>query len=453
MIRTRENKNGITEGVIWKQLLVFFFPLLFGTFFQQLYNTADAVVVGRFAGKEALSAVGGTTGTIINVFVGFFIGISTGATVTISQYYGGRNEKEVNKAVHTAIAMAIVGGAVIMLIGLVGAPTALRLMGTPEEIMPYSLTYIRIYFGGMIANLVYNVGAGILRAIGDSRKPLYYLIISCFLNIVLDLLFVIEFHWDVMGVAVATVISQICSAVLVCITLMRTKDCYQLRLKEIRFHKELLKKIIRIGLPAGFQSLMYSSSNVIIQANMNGFGTDTIAAWTAFGKIDGIFWMTMNAFGISITTFAGQNYGAGHYARVRRGAKVCLRMALSVAAGLSILLYFGGPYIYWLFTTDAQVIEKGMTILQIMVPTFWTYVFIEIYSGTLRGMGDALVPMLLTSIGVCALRVLWLFIVVPIRPEISTVVFSYPITWIVTSLLFIIYYQYYTKRNLPQQIA
>jgi putative MATE family efflux protein len=410
-------------------------------------------VVGRFAGKEALSAVGGTTGTLINVFVGFFIGISTGATVTISQYYGARHEKEVSKAVHTAIAMAIVGGAAIMLIGLIGAPTALRLMGTPEEIMPYSLTYIRIYFGGMIANLVYNVGAGILRAIGDSRRPLYYLIASCFINIVLDLLFVIAFHWDVMGVAVATVISQICSAVLVCITLIRTKDCYQLRLKEIRFHKELLKKIIRIGLPAGFQSLMYSSSNVIIQANMNSFGTDTIAAWTAFGKIDGIFWMTMNAFGISIMTFAGQNYGAGHYTRVRRGAKVCLRMALSVAIGLSILLYIGGPYIYWLFTTDAQVIEKGMTILQIMVPTFWTYVFIEIYSGTLRGMGDAFVPMLLTSIGVCALRVLWLFIVVPIRPQISTVVFSYPITWIVTSLLFIIYYQYYTKHHLPQQIA
>lgn len=452
MIRTGSNKNGITEGVIWKQLLIFFFPLLFGTFFQQLYNTADAVVVGRFVGKEALSAVGGTTGTLINVFVGFFIGISTGATVTISQFYGGKNEKEVSKAVHTAIAMAIAGGAIIMVIGLICAPAALRLMGTPQEIMPYSLTYIRIYFGGMIANLVYNVGAGILRAVGDSRRPLYYLIISCFINIALDLLFVIAFHWNVMGVALATVISQVCSAFLVCMKLMRTKDSYQLRLKDIRFHKELLQRIIQIGLPAGFQSLMYSSSNVIIQANMNSFGTNTIAAWTAFGKIDGIFWMTMNAFGISITTFAGQNYGAGYYDRVRRGAKVCLRMALSVAIGLSIILYFSGPYIYLLFTTDVQVMEKGMDILRIMVPTFWTYVFIEIYSGTLRGMGDAFIPMLITSVGVCALRVLWLFTVVPIRPEVSTVVFSYPITWVVTSLLFILYYRYYTKRHLPVTI-
>jgi putative MATE family efflux protein len=453
MARTREDNNGITEGVIWKQILIFFFPLLFGTFFQQLYNTADAIVVGRFAGKVALSAVGGTTGTLINVFVGFFVGISTGATVTISQYYGGRHKEEVSKAVHTAIAMAIVGGAIIMLLGLVGAPAALRMMGTPEEIMPYSLTYIRIYFAGMIANLVYNVGAGILRAIGDSKRPLYYLIISCFINIILDLAFVVVFHWDVMGVALATVISQLCSAVMVCITLMRTKDCYQLRWKELHFHKEMLRRIFHIGLPAGFQSLMYSSSNVIIQTNMNGFGTDTIAAWTAFGKIDGIFWMIMGSFGISITTFVGQNYGAGKYDRVRKGSKVCLSMAMSVAIGLSAILYFTGPYIYWLFTTDTLVVEKGMEILRIMVPTFWTYVFIEIFSGSLRGMGESFIPMILTSMGVCVLRIIWLFTIVPLRPEISTVIYSYPITWSVTSVLFIIYYIYYTKRKLPERIA
>ncbi len=453
MTRTREGSNGITEGVIWKQILIFFFPLLFGTFFQQLYNTADAVVVGRFVGKEALSAVGGAPSTLISVFVGFFVGISTGATVTISQYYGGRNKEEVSKAVHTAIAMAIVGGAIIMVIGLVGAPAALRMMGTPEELMQDSLTYIRIYFVGMIANLVYNVGSGILRAIGDSKRPLYFLIVSCFVNIVLDLIFVIAFHWDVMGVAVATVISQLCSAVLVCITLMRTKDSYQLRWKELRFHREMLRRIIRIGLPAGFQSLMYSSSNVIIQANMNSFGTDTIAAWTAFGKIDGIFFMVMSSFGISITTFVGQNYGAGKYDRVRKGAKVCLLMAILVAIGLSVILYFTGPYIYWMFTADSMVLEKGMEMLRIMVPTFWTYVFIEIFSGSLRGMGNSFIPMILTSMGICVLRVLWIFTVVPLRPEVSTVIYSYPITWVVTSVLFIIYYLYYTRKQLPERMA
>lgn len=447
MTQNRAEKNEITQGVIWKQLLIFFFPMLFGTFFQQLYNTTDAIVVGRFVGKEALSAVGGATGSLINLFVGLFVGVSTGATVTISQYFGADKKEEVSKAVHTAIALAIVSGAVIMLIGLVGAPLALNLMDTPKEILPYALIYIRIYFGGMIANLVYNIGAGILRAIGDSKKPLYFLILSCLINILLDLLFVTIFHWGVMGVAIATVISQICSAVLVCITLMRTTECYRLILKRIRFHKVMLKRIVRIGLPAGLQSLMYTSTNVIIQSTMNSFGTNTIAAWTAYGKIDGIFWMTMNAFGISVTTFAGQNFGAGKYDRVKKGAHVCLRIALSVAIALSAILYFGGPYIYRLFTKDPLVIEKGVEIVRFMAPVFFTYVFIEIFSGTLRGMGNSFIPMIITSLGVCTLRIVWLFTLVPIYPEIKTVLFSYPLTWVVTSILFITYYRYYTRKH------
>lgn len=448
MSENKENINGITQGVIWKQILIFFFPLLLGTFFQQLYNTVDAIIVGRYAGKEALSAVGGTTGTLISLFVGFFVGISTGATVTISQFYGGGNKEEVSKAVHTAIAMAIVGGAVIMTIGLIGAPIALRWMGTPEDIMPQSLTFLRIIFGGMIANLVYNVGAGILRAIGDSKHPLYILIASVGINIALDFIFVLFFHWSVAGVGCATVISQIFSACMVCGRLMRTKDSYQLRLKEIRFHPGMLTRIIRIGLPAGFQSLMYSSSNVIIQANMNSFGTNTIAAWTAYGKIDGIFWMTLNAFGISIMTFVGQNFGAGNYDRVKKGVMICLRMAMSVAIGLSLILYFGGTYIYGLFTADPLVIEKGMEILKFLVPTFWTYVCVEILSGSLRGMGNSFLPMIITCLGVCALRVVWLFTAVPIWPSVKTVILSYPMTWSVTSILFIFYYRYYVKKNL-----
>jgi putative MATE family efflux protein len=444
----REGSNGITEGVIWKQLLKFFFPLLLGTFFQQLYNTADAIVVGQFVGKEALSAVGGSTGTLINLFVGLFIGVSSGATVTISQYYGGRHANEVSKAVHTAIALAIVSGAVIMVIGLIGAPLALDLMGNPAEIMPYSLMYIRIYFCGMIANLVYNIGSGILRAIGDSKRPLYYLIISILINIVLDLLFVVVFQWDVMGVALATILSQICSAVLVCRTLIKTKECYRLQLRQIRFHKDMLVRIVHIGLPAGFQSLMYTSSNLIIQTSMNSFGTNTIAAWAAFGKIDGIFWMIMSAFGISITTFVGQNYGAGNYTRVRKGVRVCLRMAMAVAVGLSILLYFTGSYIYILFNKDVQVLEKGMEILRFFVPTFITYVMIEIYSGALRGMGNSFIPMLLTCLGICGLRIIWIFTMLPIWRDLKTVIFSYPLTWTITSLLFFTYYHYYTKRQL-----
>ena len=448
MKKNHQNINNITEGVIWKQILIFFFPLLLGNFFQQLYNTTDAVVVGQFVGKEALSAVGGTTGTLINLLVGFFIGVSSGATVTISQYYGAKNDGEVNKAVHTSIALAIVAGAAIMLIGLIGAPFALTWMGTPEEIIPEAVIYIRIYFCGMIANLVYNMGAGILRAIGDSRRPLYFLMAGCLINIVLDVLFVAIFHWGVLGVAVATVLSQFGSAALVCVVLLRTKESYRLNIKEIRFHKLILMKIIQIGLPAGFQSMMYSFSNVIIQSSVNRFGTNVIAAWTAYNKIDGIFWMTMSSFGISVTTFVGQNFGAGKYDRVKKGIRVCLIMAMSVAIGMSAVLYAGGSVVFYLFTQDAMVIEKGMEILHFLAPTFFTYVCVEILSGSLRGMGDSFIPMILTSLGICALRIVWVFTTLPIWPDVKTILMSYPISWAATSVLFIIYFLWYRKKHI-----
>lgn len=446
-IENKQSTNEITEGVIWKQILIFFFPLLFGTFFQQLYNTADAIFVGHFVGKEALSAVGGATGTLINLLIGFFVGISSGATVAISQFYGGKNENEVQKAVHTALALAIVGGAVITFVGILGAPIALKWMGTPDDIMHYSLTFLRIYFAGTIANLIYNMGAGILRAIGDSKRPLYFLILSVALNILLDFIFVVLFQWGVAGAAFATVVSQIVSAVLVCITLMRTSDTYKLYLKKIRFHGDTLHRIVRIGFPAGLQSLMYTSSNVIIQTNMNSFGTNTIAAWSAYSKIDGLFWMTMSSFGIAITTFAGQNFGAGRYDRVRKGVKVCISIAMSVAIVLSVFLYFVGPYLYRLFTKDALVLQEGVEILHFMVPGFFTYVLIEILSGTLRGMGNSFIPMLMTGVGICALRVVWIFSMVPILHDVRTVMFSYPMTWTVTSVCFIIYYRYYVKKQ------
>jgi putative MATE family efflux protein len=453
MKNQEQQSNGIIEGVIWKQLLLFFFPLLFGTFLQQLYNTVDAIIVGHYVGKEALSAVGGTTGTLINVFIGFFVGTSSGATVTISQYFGAKNEKEVSKGVHTAIALAVAAGAVIMVIGILGAPLAIRLMGTPEDIIPYSLTFIRIYFCGTIANLIYNMGTGILRAIGDSKRPLYYLAASVVLNIILDFLFVVGFHWGVAGVALATVIAQVFSAVLICVTLMRTRECYRLDLRKVRFHKEILMKIVRIGIPSGLQSLMYSSSNIIIQSSVNSFGTNTIAAWTAYGKIDGLFWMTMSSFGISITTFVGQNYGAGNFARVRKGIRICLAMTIGVAVVLSLIIYFAGPSIYGLFTNDVQVTRRGIEILHFMVPTFCTYVLIEIISGSLRGMGDSFMPMLMTGIGICVLRVLWVFTTVPIWHDIRTLIFSYPLTWSVTSIMFIFYFRHYIKREPGFQIS
>lgn len=438
-------QNQITEGVIWKQLLLFFFPILFGTFFQQLYNTVDAIIVGRFVGKEGLAAVGGSAAMIINLLVGFFIGLSSGATVIISQFYGARQKAKVSQAVHTAVAFSIAGGLVIMAVGLISAPAALKAMGTPAETMDDSILYLRIYFLGLIGNLLYNMGAGILRAIGDSKRPLYFLIAGCMTNIILDIVLVLFCKMGVAGAAWATILSQLVSAVLVIVTLIKTDDMYRLSFRQIRIHPDMLVRIIQIGLPAGLQSVMYSASNIIIQANVNALGTDIVAAWTAYGKIDIIYWTIINAFGISITTFVGQNFGAGKFDRVYKGIRVCLAISAGATIFLSVILYSFGQYIYLLFTTDAVVIEKGMEILHFLVPTLITYVCIEILSGALRGIGDCWIPMIMTALGVCLLRVVWIVVAVPLYPDIKTICFSYPLTWTVTSVLFLIYFKWFSK--------
>lgn len=308
-----EQTNSITGGVIWKTLLSFFFPILLGTFFQQLYNTADAVIVGQFVGKQALAAVGGATSTLINLLVGLFVGIASGAAVIISQLYGARDGERTQRAVHTTMAFALAGGLGLMIVGWAISPWALRAMNTPEDVLPHSVTYIRVYFLGIIANFIYNMGSGILRAIGDSRRPLYFLMVCCLLNIALDVLLVVVIPLGVLGVAIGTFLSQVVSAGLVLLSLTRTTQIYHLNLRQIAFDLPMLRRIVVIGIPAGLQSVMYSISNIIIQSSINTFGTDAAAAWTAYGKIDGFFWMIMSAFGVAITTFSGQNFGAGPF--------------------------------------------------------------------------------------------------------------------------------------------
>ena len=405
--------NRITEGSIFGQLLLFFFPILFGTFFQQLYNTADAMVVGRFVGKQALAAVGGSTSTLINLLVGFFVGLSSGATVVISQFYGARKADKVHWAVHTSIAFSVIGGIIFMIVGLVGSPWALEAMKTPEDVMGHAVVYIRIYFLGIIVNLVYNMGAGILRAVGDSRRPLYFLIASCFTNIILDVLLVAVLGMGVAGAALATITSQLLSAVLVVLALMKTDDMYKLEWKKVRIDQRMLQRIVRIGIPAGMQSVMYNISNVIIQAGVNTLGTDNVTAWATYGKVDGLYWMMINALGISVTTFVGQNFGAGRLDRVRKGAGACMVIGVALTASVGVVLYNGGHLLVELFTTDQQVQAISMDLLHFMVPTFITYIAIEILSGTLRGVGDAWMPLIITGIGVCAVRVLWIMFVLP----------------------------------------
>ncbi|MGI5894111.1 MAG: MATE family efflux transporter [Candidatus Merdivicinus sp.] len=432
--------NGIVEGVIWKEMLAFFFPILFGTFFQQLYNTVDAIVVGNFVGKEALAAVGGSSSTFINLLLGFFIGLASGATVLISQFYGARDAESTQKAVHTAVALALASGGFLMIIGQICAPYVLRAMGTPEDIMEYTLIYMRVYFLGMIPNLFYNVGTGILRAIGDSRRPLYFLITSTMVNLVLDLVFVLQFHMGVLGVAMATILAQTISALMILFVLVRTTGPHRLFIRKIGFTRNMLFDIIRIGIPAGLQSVMYGLSNLIIQISVNSFGTDMLAAWTAYGKIDSTFWMVMDAFGVTISTFVAQNFGAQQYSRMRKSVRVCMGMTIGTTIMISSLQLIFGRYIYRLFTNDPVVIDNGMEILYMMVPFYITYIGIAILCSAVRGTGDAIIPMIITCTGVCVLRIVWILLVTPWNPTIQMVLASYPITWSITSLLFVGYY-------------
>ena len=446
METVHQTKNEITEGVIWKQLLLFFFPILLGTFFQQLYNTIDSVIVGQFVGKEALASVGGSSAQIVSLVVGFFTGLSSGAAVVIAQFVGARKEETANAGLHTAYAIAAAGGIALTFIGIMTAPFLLRLMNTPADTMDGSLTYLRIYFAGILFVLIYNMGSAVLRAAGDSKTPLYILIICCIINIILDTAFVLLFHMGVAGVAVATLTAQAVSAVLVTLKLMRSDGILHLSLRKIRFHGSLLKLQLKLGLPTGFESVLFAITNIAIQTAINTFGTDTTAAWSAYGKLDAIFWMVSTAFGISITTFVGQNYGAGKLDRVRRSTRICICIDLAVSFVLVALLILARSLLFRLFTSDETVVQIGSDMLLFITPWYIVYVFIEVLSGSLRGRGNVIVPVVITLVGVCLLRIVWLAGVLKISPTIHAIIFSYPVTWVITALAFITYYLWQNRR-------
>ena len=449
MERIENTTNTIVDGVIWKGLLKFFFPIMLGTLFQQLYNTVDAVVVGQFVGTQALAAVGGSSSQIVNLFIGFFVGLSSGATVIVSQYFGAREDKGVSRAVHTAMALAFIAGAVMTVVGLVLAPAMLEIMNTTEDTIADSTLYLRIVFLSMIPSMVYNVGSSILRAIGDSRSPLYFLAAACLVNVVLDLAFVLIFRMGVAGVAIATSIAQAVSAVLVFVALCRAKGSYRIIPREIRPERELLARTVRIGLPTGLQSVLYAVSNIIITTSINGFGTDTVAAWVAFGKVDALFWLILSAFGVAIMTFVGQNYGARKFDRVHKSLKVALAIAAVTSIVFSAVLLLVGQYVFRLFTNDQTVMDVAIYMMMCMVPGYVLYVPIELISGALRGMGDTLIPTVITAVGICALRVLWIFAVVPLWHDILAITISYPISWLLTSAAFILYYARVRRKLLP----
>ena len=433
-------QTDILTGSIPKQLLLFFLPIWFGTLFQQLYNTADTLIVGNFVGTNALAAVG-ATGPFVNLLVGLFVGLCSGAGVVIAQSWGAHDPDAVDRQVHTALVLSVAVGALLTVLGLVTAAPMMRLLGTPDEILPDAALYLRIYFLGMIPQMLYNMGTNILRAIGDSKRPLYFLIAASLVNIVLDVVFIAVFGWGVAGAALATVLSQVASAVLTLRCIVGSQGMpWHIRAEKLRLHGDVFAAICTIGVPAAAQSAMYNISNMFIQSSMNSFGTSTIAAWGVYGKIDFLFWMTINSLGIAITTFAGQNFGARLYDRMKKSINVCLGISAAVTIALSAVLLAIAKPMLGLFSDDAQVIEIGLSIVYLIVPTYITYLFIEILSGAMRGAGDSLIPTIMTLTGVCLLRVFWVTVVVSAHHELKVLLMSYPITWIVTSAMFLVYY-------------
>lgn len=431
--------NAIVDGVIWKQLLLFFFPILLGSFFQQMYNTADTIIVGQYAGKLALAAVG-STGSFVNLLFGFFVGLASGATVILAQCVGSKDNQGIHDAVHTGIAMSVLGGLLITVLGILFAPLMIEIVNVGDDIREDSLLYLRIFFLGMIASVVYNVGAGILRALGDSKRPLYFLIASCIINVVLDLLFVAVLPWRVAGAAIATVFSQIISAGMVVVCLMRQQDASKLILREIRIVPSVLKRILHIGIPGGLQSVMYNISNIIIQSSINSFGSDTTAAWTATGRADGIIWLVMGAFGTAITTFVGQNFGAQRYDRMRRSTRICLLMGIGTTLVISgVLVLFARP-ILSIFGDDAAMLDIGEQIIYAICPFYVTYVFVEILSGTIRGTGDTVKPVIIIALCTCLFRVIWVSIVNALELGLTAVSLAYGLSWLLSAIVFIIYY-------------
>ena len=432
--------NSITQGNILKSLLKFFFPLLLGTFFMQLYNTIDAIIVGRFVGKIALAAVGGSPAVFVNLIVGFFNGVASGSSVIISQYYGAKDADSLHKAVDTSILMSIAGGIILTLAGIFFTKPVLIITKCPEEVIGSSFLYLVIYFSGLIPMFVYNIIAGVMRGTGDSKTPLVILIIGCFSNRFLDLVFVFFLKAGIAGVAVATVICQIESALISICVLRKRKEVFNYRFSKMKMDLSILSKILRIGLPAGFQGSLYVISNLIIQSNINYFGTNTIAGWAVYSKIDGIFWMTVATFGLALTTFSGQNYGAGTYGRIKKATWITFALSFAATAIIVFCFLYWSENIYRLFTNDTEVLAKGIEIVKYLAPFYFVYLSIEILSGTVRGAGKSFAPTMITVFGICGLRLLWLFIAVPQHQTLTTVLISYPLTWTVTSIAFWTYF-------------
>ena len=441
------SKTDLTQGVVWQRLLVFFLPIAAGTCIQQLYNAVDGLIVGRFVGTIALAAVGGSSAQIINLLIGFFVATTAGASVVIAQVYGAGRTRDVQSAAGNAIAVFALLGLALMGLGLAASPAMLRLLQTPEDTMAGSVLYLRIYFVGVPFVLVLNMESNMLRAVGDSMSPFLYMVAGCVANIGLDVLFVVGFHWGIAGVAIATVLAQVLNMALLTAKLLRTRADYRLSLRELKIRGVYLRNMLRLGLPSGLQSSMYAVSNMIIQVGVNSLGTVVVASWAMSGKTDGIFWAVSNALGAAITSFIGQNLGAGRQDRVKDCVKQGLILSALITVTLSTLIMLLGRPLLHVLTDDAAVIDTTYQIMTYFVPFYITWTVIEVLSAVLRGAGDAVRPVVIVGLGICLLRVLWILTMFQWFHTLLVLSLCYVVSWVVTDVALLIYYRKGGWRN------
>lgn len=442
-----KNKSDLLHGSIWKSILWFSIPLLVGNLFQQLYNTVDSYVVGNYVSSNALAAVGQST-PIINMLVGFFMGLATGAGVIIAQYYGANRSDRLKRAVHTSMALTGVLCIIFTIIGITFSRPILELIGSPTEILPLATLYLQIFFGGVSFALIYNMGAGVLRAIGDSKRPLYYLIVASITNIILDFFFVLYLDMGVAGVAIATLSAQGLSSVLVIYRLLTVNEAYRVIVKEIKFDRVMLRKIIRIGVPTALQQSIVSFSNVIVQSYINGFGAAAVAGYSTTVKLDGFLQLPIQSFSLAITTFVGQNVGAKQYSRVKKGIRTALFMACIITGVGAAVMFFNCDLLIGFFSKERAVIEAGSTMVYAFAPAYIVLPFVHIISGALRGVGLSKVPMYSMVMCFVFMRQIYLAIFTKLSSDLLIVFLGWPITWIVCAVFLIYYYK--TKDWLPK---
>ena len=431
----------MTQGNVVHHLIAFALPLLAGNIFQQLYNTVDTWVVGNYVSNEAFSAVG-TVSPIINTLIGFFTGLASGAGVVISQYYGAKQPEKVRDAVHTSVVMTLILGVVLSLFGIAITPTMLRFMNTPTEVFPESSSYLTIYFGGMMGLMLYNMGSGILRAVGDSKRPFYFLVVSAVLNIILDLVFVLVFHMGVEGVAYATIISQGISAALVLFTLSQEKNWIRLQLRYLKIQLTILGKIIRVGIPAALQLAVTAFSNVFVQSYINFFGADYMSGWTAYTKIDQLMVLPMQSLALAATTFVGQNLGINQVDRAKKGTRTACIMAITITIAVSSIVIPTAPYLVSFFNQKPAVIQSGTLFLRFLSPFYVLCCINQVYSAALRGAGNSRTPMILMLFSFVLFRQCYLFVMANfISNSVLPIAMGYPAGWLVCSTLTLLYYR------------